>query len=331
MTRDADDARRAVLKVIESETEAYFNKDYEAWARCWVHEPYTRRLAWYARIGGEIHQGWEMESALMRASMQAFPAPSRAARDVRRENINIRVGKDMAWATFEQVAPVTGDAFDTPGRQHEGRVLEKHDRQWKIACCFVVGSMIEIVDSPLVQVDPSRRVLWMNAAAATALKAHRTLDVVGGRLTVVDRQGAQRLQASIAWAARLESYADFQNEPQMRTRRGTLPVFLGQSDAEVPEICWVVVDSGMILISFDDDRSVGKRLESAAIVYGITPAQLRLVGLIIVGHDLVDAARRLGVSANTARTQLQRMFDKTGVRTQPALVRALLSVAAPLV
>jgi DNA-binding CsgD family transcriptional regulator len=52
--------------------------------------------------------------------------------------------------------------------------------------------------------------------------------------------------------------------------------------------------------------------------------------LIIAGHDLVNAAERLGVSVNTTRTHLQRMFDKTGVRTQPALVRALLSVASPL-
>jgi hypothetical protein len=30
------------------------------------------------------------------------------------------------------------------------------------------------------------------------------------------------------------------------------------------------------------------------------------------------------------KTSVQRMFDRTGVRTQPALVRALLSVASPL-
>jgi hypothetical protein len=35
-------------------------------------------------------------------------------------------------------------------------------------------------------------------------------------------------------------------------------------------------------------------------------------------------------SARRARTHLQRMFEKTGVRSQPALVRMLLSVASPL-
>lgn len=37
------------------------------------------------------------------------------------------------------------------------------------------------------------------------------------------------------------------------------------------------------------------------------------------------AAERLEISINTARTHLQRAFDKTGVHSQPALVRRLLS------
>ena len=34
----------------------------------------------------------------------------------------------------------------------------------------------------------------------------------------------------------------------------------------------------------------------------------------------------MGISVNTAKTHLKRMFDKTGVHAQPALVRLLLSV-----
>src|SRR5262245_58739978 len=41
-------------------------------------------------------------------------------------------------------------------------------------------------------------------------------------------------------------------------------------------------------------------------------------------------ADHLGVSVTTARTQLQRMFEKTGARSQPALVRALLSFPSPM-
>lgn len=47
------------------------------------------------------------------------------------------------------------------------------------------------------------------------------------------------------------------------------------------------------------------------------------------GSIAIAAGLTLAVSVNTLRTQLQRIFDKTGVRSQAALVRSLLSVEAP--
>ena len=86
----------------------------------------------------------------------------------------------------------------------------------------------------------------------------------------------------------------------------------------------------MIVVSFDDGHQTDQRLAAAAVVYGLSPGQLRLAKLVVDGHDLADAARELGISVNTARTHLQRIFDKTGVRSQPALVRVLLSAGAPV-
>ena len=69
-----------------------------------------------------------------RRSMVEFPTPSRSAGQVRRENLNIRVDHNMAWVTFEQVAPSTGDPFDVPGRQLRGelhRGLREHVEQFQ--------------------------------------------------------------------------------------------------------------------------------------------------------------------------------------------------------
>ncbi len=86
----------------------------------------------------------------------------------------------------------------------------------------------------------------------------------------------------------------------------------------------------MIVVSFDDGHRTDQRLAAAAVIYGLSPGQLRLAKLVVDGHDLVEAARELGISVNTARTHLQRIFDKTEVRSQPALVRVLLSALAPV-
>ena len=83
------------------------------------------------------------------------------------------------------------------------------------------------------------------------------------------------------------------------------------------------------MIAFDDTGTSYRRLQNAILVYRLSPAQTRLAQKIADGHDLAAAAEQLGVTVNTARTHLYRMFEKTGVHSQPALVKALLSVAAP--
>lgn len=54
--------------------------------------------------------------------------------------------------------------------------------------------------------------------------------------------------------------------------------------------------------------------------YALTVAERRLLAQMIGGNDLRDAAERLNVSLHTARTQLKAIFQKTGKRTQAALL-----------
>ena len=90
------------------------------------------------------------------------------------------------------------------------------------------------------------------------------------------------------------------------------------------------VDGGLILVSFDDKAAVEHRLSAAAVIFRLSPGQLRLSQHIVDGHDLTRAAAALGIGVSATRTQLHRIFDKTGVHSQPALVRALLSAGTPV-
>jgi Domain of unknown function (DUF4440) len=246
---DSDrDAHHAILRVIEDETAAYFNKDYKGWARCWVQAPYARRMGWYAR-GGVLVQSGEQDAAAMKLAMEKFPVPNRSAHEVRRENANIRVSGKMAWVTFEQIAPKTGDPFDVPGRQHEARILEKHAGEWKIACCFVLGSLLEFTSHPLLRVDERSAVVWMNDAATQQIGHHDHLTLIGGRLRAHNRATDQRLQASIRWAAGVEGYFARQTALSVFPGKyGALPIVLGEKGEAVVEICWVIAEAGMILV-----------------------------------------------------------------------------------
>lgn len=131
MTYEAE--AQAVMNVIKAETNAFWMKDYDALAQCWLHSPDVRILGWWARGGISVREGWESIGALFRQLMEDNPTPNPESANVRRENINIRVTDQMAWVTFDQYGADTGELdMDMPGLSHETRILEKHDGAWKI-------------------------------------------------------------------------------------------------------------------------------------------------------------------------------------------------------
>jgi hypothetical protein len=133
MTNTHSPDQQAVMQVITAETNAFWMKDFPAWADCWLHSPTIRMMGWWARGGISITEGWDSLSSRITQLMQDNPAPQPEAAKVRREKINIRITDQMAWVTFEQYGADTGEPdMDMPGLSHETRVLEKHDGGWKL-------------------------------------------------------------------------------------------------------------------------------------------------------------------------------------------------------
>ncbi len=66
-------------------------------------------------------------------------------------------------------------------------------------------------------------------------------------------------------------------------------------------------------------------------LYHLTPAEERLATLLAQGESLKEAAESLGISRNTAATQLKGIFQKTGVHRQTDLVRLVLGGVGSLV
>jgi DNA-binding CsgD family transcriptional regulator len=58
-------------------------------------------------------------------------------------------------------------------------------------------------------------------------------------------------------------------------------------------------------------------------LYGLTAQEARLTNLLFSGHSLCEAAVGLGVSANTAKSALKRIFAKCEVCSQGELLQLL--------
>ncbi|MEO1259279.1 MAG: nuclear transport factor 2 family protein [Bacteroidota bacterium] len=131
---DFEKEKAAIMKVVEGESAAFWNKDYEKYASYWVHEDYIRTMGWWEDGGVTVVEGWEERGGRTKKHMEASPEPNPTAAKVIRKNINLRIYKDVAWLTFDQYGEDTGDnLMDMPGLSRETRIFEKHNGEWKIA------------------------------------------------------------------------------------------------------------------------------------------------------------------------------------------------------
>ena len=63
---------------------------------------------------------------------------------------------------------------------------------------------------------------------------------------------------------------------------------------------------------------------------GLTSAEARIVAEVVMGLALPEAAKKVGVTPNTARTLLARAMARTGTNSQIGIVRKVLSTLVPV-
>ena len=105
---DSDGDKAAIMEVLKAETEAYMRRDFPALARHWVHSPQARLMTGFVSLGTRVVEGWDAIGARLQSIMERLPHKHDIAR-LRREKVNIVVGGDMAWVSYDQIGSDTGD------------------------------------------------------------------------------------------------------------------------------------------------------------------------------------------------------------------------------
>lgn len=313
----------AIVAALKAETAAWQRRDIAALADCWVQASETRLMTTYAGFGTVIFEGWDAIHARYRALMERVPEPRLPVADPRWENLNVVVSHTMAWVSYDLVSTEDDDLLPE-GVVHEIQIFQLLGGAWRIGCMIAAQRTTEHARCPLIEVGPNAAVLWMNQPARDRIGSHAGLLVSGGRLRTRRRDRSASLEAAIAWA--FDAIAG----PPERVAGQVRAVVLGDDeDAETPLVAWVTLEDGRVLVSFDDTAMLDRRVEFAAGLYGLSPAQSRISRQIVEGRDLAGIAAAGGVTVNTIPTQVQRIFDKTGARNRAALTRVLLSIDTP--
>ena len=77
--------------------------------------------------------------------------------------------------------------------------------------------------------------------------------------------------------------------------------------------------------TIDLDAAIG----AAAQLYGLTPAEVRVVRAVIEVGGIPAVAALLGTSRSTVKSQIEAIFKKTGTRRQAELVRLISGFDSP--
>lgn len=322
MATSTDEAE--LLELIHRNRIAAWTQDYDLYQSCFVHAPYATRWNASRRTGIFVRESWDEISERVRLMFSTEPHLKIPANgyDATVENLVLRIDGDIAWARYNQRYPGIPSRVHNRAYSREIRIFERHDGQWKIAFLGYLDDEPGPDDRIFIQLDSSGRVVWQGQAAAAILAADGDLAIRSGHLRIRDAAVDRRLQAAIRWAG--------EHDKTFLPSRGAVPIVLSGGQGIAAKVWWVIADGDKIWFSLGDPRLNDTRLAAAAAIYGLSPAQQKVARLIVDGLSLGEIGEQLGVSLATARTHLSRVFDKTGVRTQPALVRVLLSTAAPV-
>lgn len=191
---------------------------------------------------------------------------------------------------------------------------------------------LDLVPTPLAIVDDTGRVLCASASAERLLGAGDGPRIRQQRLSADLARTAREIGAAITRAA---SFAD-------ASRRATEP-FVVPPVVEIPRMHArplglvflplrprnALRDAGdargRVLVVFDDPEA-SVELDPTVVreLYPLTPTEARLAVALANGQSLADFARERRCSAETARTHLKRVLEKTGTHRQAELVRVLL-------
>jgi DNA-binding CsgD family transcriptional regulator len=221
---------------------------------------------------------------------------------------------DASVTLLQRVTPHLERAFKV------NRQLAGADFRWRAA-----EECLDRLKVGVAVAGPDSKVVFANAEANRifAQKDGLSLDREGHLLAGPD-QDKDRLRRTVHSVVTGGGLGGESGVLSVRRRSGGRPYGLLVAPLRPPD--QLFGSEGRMAILFISD--IGARQPSAgrlAETFGLTPAEGRLLHVLLQGHGLSEAAALLGVSTNTAKTHLQSLFGKMGCSRQADLVRIAMS------
>jgi DNA-binding CsgD family transcriptional regulator/PAS domain-containing protein len=186
-----------------------------------------------------------------------------------------------------------------------------------------LASVIDHLRHPVILVDRTGLVTFMNLAATRLVAARDGLIVDRRELTAAAASDTARLRSLIHDAAQGSAGTISGAGGVFRVDRASggrpLTVVVSPLSSRRPELPGAETAAAMLLVTDPEDSD---RLDDDMLraLFGLTASELRLLHLVMKGLSLADAAACLNLSDQTVRTTMKHVLEKTNTHRQAELV-----------
>jgi DNA-binding CsgD family transcriptional regulator len=194
-----------------------------------------------------------------------------------------------------------------------------------------LGATLDAVAVGVVLVGAEGMILHVNNAARCMLDARSPIAAVGGRLAALQSDITNELQKAIHIARTDEAKIGVAgigvpliHQDMASATAHVLPLSRGNLRTRLaPQAVAAVfiVPAGMPIPA--DLSTVGR-------VFGLTPAETRMLAQFVAGASIAGAAAALGISQATAKTHQVHIFEKTGVARRSELLALIARLIPPI-
>ncbi len=191
--------------------------------------------------------------------------------------------------------------------------------------------MIANASFGVILAESDGKIIYANELAETLMRSGRGLSSRQSRIIATDIKTTQKLHALISAAAQPTSEMSSGGSLVLQDQNGA-----GAFVVHVVPISPKTVNrvlfrerfvSGLFIV--DRNRGAVDRVAGFAHIFGLSPAETRVLAALISGEGLTRVVERLEMTEPTARTHLRHILAKTSTHRQAELMRLFFEVTIP--
>jgi DNA-binding CsgD family transcriptional regulator/PAS domain-containing protein len=179
--------------------------------------------------------------------------------------------------------------------------------------------------------DRESRIVYMNRSAERQVKTSNALRIVNSRIEAIRHEIREILSKAIADAIGDEAAVPGGHQVALPDEDGAgfVATVLSLDRGERRNLSSPFAAAAAVFVQ---DPTLAPMLpgEAFAKLYGLTGGELRVALALAPGLGLKEAADLLGIRETTAKTHLQKIFEKTRTSRQAGLVQLLMASSPPV-